>query len=56
MSYISVITIVKNGMPHLKSCIQSINLQKEKNIEHLIVYSKSTDDTLAYLKLQKKNL
>ena len=54
MSYISVITIVKNGMPHLKSCIQSINLQKEKNIEHLIVYSKSTDDTLAYLKLQKK--
>ncbi len=56
MSYISVITIVKNGMPHLKSCIQSINSQKEKNIEHVIIYSKSTDKTLDYLKLQKKKI
>jgi len=56
VSYISVITIVKNGMPHLKSCIQSINSQKEKNIEHVIIYSKSTDKTLDYLKLQKKKI
>tara|TARA_B100000900_G_scaffold416122_1_gene449262 strand:- start:3826 stop:4524 length:699 start_codon:yes stop_codon:yes gene_type:complete len=43
-------------MPHLKSCIQSINSQKEKNIEHVIIYSKSTDKTLDYLKLQKKKI
>lgn len=56
MSYITVITIVKNGMPHLKSCIQSVNSQTEKNIEHLIVYSKSNDNTLDYLKLKKKKI
>lgn len=56
MPYITVITIVKNGMPYLKSCIHSINSQKEKNIEHLIVYSKSTDNTLSYLKSKKKRI
>ena len=48
--------IVKNGMPYLKSCIHSINSQKEKNIEHLVVYSKSTDNTLTYLKSKKKRI
>ena len=50
---ISIITVVKNGMPHLKECVQSIKKQKYKSIEHIIIYSKSTDKTLEFLKKNK---
>jgi glycosyltransferase involved in cell wall biosynthesis len=54
MAFITVITIVKNGMPFLKDCIKSVKLQNLKNIEHIIVYSDSKDGTLLYLKKRKK--
>ena len=47
---ISIITVVKNGLPLLKSAIKSIKNQKKiENIEHIIVCSPSTDGTEKYL-------
>ena len=46
---ISIITVVKNGMPYLKEAINSFNIQTYKNKEHIIVYSESRDDTENYL-------
>ena len=47
---ISIITIVKNGLPFLKSAIKSIKNQKKiENLEHIIVCSPSTDGTETYL-------
>ena len=47
---ISIITVVKNGMPHLKDAIRSFQYQKYQNKEHIIVFTKSSDDTKQYLK------
>ena len=46
---ISIITVVKNGMPFLKSAIMSFNLQSYKNKELIIVYASSNDGTEEYL-------
>ena len=46
---ISIITVVKNGMPFLKDAIKSFNSQNYDNKEHIIVYSKSNDNTEEYL-------
>ena len=46
---ISIITVVKNGMPFLKSAVKSFNLQKYDNKELIIVYSPSKDGTEEYL-------
>ena len=51
---ISVITIVKNGMPYLKDTISSFNSQTLKEKEHIIVYSPSEDKTKEFLISQKK--
>jgi glycosyltransferase len=54
---ISIITVVKNGMPFLKDAIKSVDNQTYKNIEQIIVYSKSIDDTENYLtKLKNKKI
>ena len=53
---ISIITVVKNGMPFLKDAIKSFELQKYKDKELIIVYSKSSDGTENYIKsLVKRN-
>jgi glycosyltransferase len=53
---ISIITVVKNGMPFLKDAIKSFELQKYRNKELIIVYSKSIDETENYINsLSKKN-
>ena len=50
---ISVITVVKNGMPYLKTAIESVNKQKNiNNSEHIVVYSSSEDTTEEFLKAQ----
>ena len=54
LNKISIITVVKNGMPYLKDCVHSIKKQTYKNLEHIIVYSQSSDNTLEFLK--KNNL
>ncbi len=46
---ISIITVVKNGMPYLEDAINSFNNQTYKNIEQIIVYSNSIDQTEKYL-------
>jgi glycosyltransferase involved in cell wall biosynthesis len=53
---ISVITVVKNGMPYLKTCLKSFELQNYSNKEHIIVYSKSNDDTENFLFKNKKKI
>ncbi len=53
---ISIITVVKNGMHFLKNEIKSFELQKYRNKELIIVYSKSIDETENYINsLSKKN-
>ena len=51
MKKISIITVVKNGMPLLKEAIKSFDNQEYENKEHIIVYSSSSDDTEKYLNL-----
>ena len=51
---ISIITVVKNGMPFLKESINSFNSQNYKNKELIIVYSDSIDSTVGYIKKNKK--
>ena len=52
---ISVITIVKNGMPFIKSTVKSFNLQNYSNKELIIIYSDSEDGTENYLKNLKQD-
>jgi glycosyltransferase len=52
---ISIITVVKNGMPHLKDSIKSFDLQKYYKKELIIIYSKSKDSTEKYLKSLKNS-
>ncbi len=51
---ISIITVVKDGMPYLQSCIKSFDLQKYPNKEHIIIFSKSKDTTYSFLMKNKK--
>lgn len=51
---ISIITVVKDGMPYLQSCIKSFDLQKYRNKEHIIIFSKSKDATYSFLMKNKK--
>jgi glycosyltransferase len=55
---ISIITVVKNGMPYLMDAIRSFEIQNYENKELIIVYSKSHDDTERYLNYTriKKNI
>ena len=46
---ISIITVVKNGMPYLSEAISSFDSQTYINKEHIIVYSKSEDQTEDFL-------
>ena len=51
---ISIITVVKNGMPYLSEAISSFDSQTYINKEHIIVYSNSEDQTENFL-LSLKN-
>ena len=51
---ISVITVVKDGMPYLADCLRSFQLQNYPNKEHVIIYSNSNDGTEEFLKSKKK--
>ena len=46
---ISIITVVKNGMPYIKSAIKSFELQDYQDKELIIIYSKSNDGTEEFL-------
>jgi glycosyltransferase len=53
---ISIITVVKNGMPYLSDCLKSFELQDYANKEHIIIYSNSNDGTEEFLLSQKKKI
>ena len=54
MHKISIITVVKNGMPYLEDCLKSFQLQSYPNKEQIVICSKSEDFTIDYLKNYKK--
>ena len=47
---VSIITIVKNGMPRILDTLESFKKQSYKNKELIVVYSKSEDRTLKIIK------
>lgn len=53
---ISIITVVKNGMPYLFDCLKSFQLQDYPNKEHLVIYSRSQDNTEEFLLSKKKQI
>jgi glycosyltransferase len=53
---ISIITVVKNGMPYLSDCLKSFQLQDYLNKEHVIIYSNSDDNTEEFLLSKKKQI
>jgi glycosyltransferase len=53
---ISIIVCVKNGMPFLKEAIQSILKQKYPNLELIVCYDSSIDDTEKFLLRIKKKI
>ena len=46
---ISIVTVVKNGMPFLKTSIKSFKMQTYSNKELIIVFAPSDDGTEEYL-------
>ena len=44
-SKITIITVVKNGMPYIEDSINSFHTQNYKNKELVVVCSSSTDGT-----------
>ena len=53
---ITVITVVKNGMPYLEDSINSFNAQTYNYKELVVVCSNSTDGTAEYLKKNKNKI
>ncbi|MCD6354996.1 MAG: glycosyltransferase [Prolixibacteraceae bacterium] len=47
---ISIITATYNSAVHIAGCLESVNSQTYKNIEHIIVDGASTDNTLEIIK------
>ena len=55
-SKITIITVVKNGMPYIEDSINSFSSQNYKNKELVVVYSKSTDGTKQFLNKNKNKI
>ena len=55
-SKITIITVVKNGMPYIEDSINSYQSQTYKNKELVVVYTKSTDGTEEFLKRKKNKI
>ena len=53
---ITVVTVVKNGMPYIEDSINSFNIQTYNYKELVVVCAKSTDGTLEYLKKNKNKI
>ena len=47
---ISIITVVLNNEQYLQECIDSLNIQKYTNYEHIIIDGGSTDNTIKIIK------
>tara|TARA_B110000211_G_C14089879_1_gene558434 strand:+ start:4648 stop:5382 length:735 start_codon:yes stop_codon:yes gene_type:complete len=53
---ISIITVTKNSEKYLEKNILSVNKQKYKNYEHIIIDGKSNDKTIKIIKKHKKKI
>lgn len=53
---ISVITVVRNGMPFIEQTIKSVLSQEYQNIEYIVVDGGSADGTLDVVKLYGQNI
>ena len=53
---ISIITVTKNSEKYLEKNILSIDKQKYKNYEHIIIDGKSTDKTIDIIKKYKRKI
>lgn len=47
---VSIITATYNSAKTIKDCLQSINCQTYKNVEHIVIDGESVDDTLKIIK------
>ena len=47
---ISIITVVKNGSKNIKRCVESVQNQKNINVEHIIIDGGSRDNTMKIIK------
>lgn len=52
---VTIITATYNAADHLEDCIRSIRQQDYKNIEHIIVDGKSSDNTVEIIKKYEKH-
>jgi glycosyltransferase len=53
---ISLITVTYNSEKYLSHCIDSVIKQRYKNIEHIIIDGKSTDNTVEIIKKYESNI
>ena len=53
---ISIITVVKNNDKSIKRCIESIQNQSFKNIQHIIIDGNSSDNTLSIINKYKDKI
>lgn len=53
---VSIITVTFNSGEYVNDCLESVKLQKYKNIEHIIIDGGSTDNTLHTVKSKYNNL
>lgn len=51
---VSIITVTRNSGKYLSDCIESVRKQNYKDIEHIIIDGKSTDDTLEIIQNNSK--
>ena len=50
---ISIITVVLNGRPSIKDCIESVLSQAYDDLEHIIIDGCSTDGTMDIINLYR---
>ncbi len=53
---ISIITVVKNNDKYIRRCIESIQNQSFKNIQHIIIDGNSSDNTLSIINEYKDKI
>ena len=53
---VSIITVTYNSAKYLQDCITSVRMQNYKDIEHIIVDGKSTDDTLKIIRSNSRSI
>jgi len=53
---ISIITVTYNSAQFLENCIESVNKQSYRNVEHIIIDGASTDGTLDIIKKHEQQI